>query len=137
MKKVIVHLIFLLFVASPIVCIAQDKKSAKATADNTFTRVDQMPEYPGGLDKLYDHINAEMHYPQDAVDSGKEGRVVVKFTVLEDGSIDHIKIVRSLWPSMDAEAIRIVKSFPKWIPGKNKGKPVAVFFTLPFSFQLK
>lgn len=136
MKKVIVHLIFLLFVASPIVCIAQDKNSAKAT-DNTFTRVDQMPEYPGGLDKLYDHINAEMHYPQDAVDSGKEGLVVVKFTVLEDGSIDHIKIVRSLWPSMDAEAIRIVKSFPKWIPGKNKGKPVAVFFTLPFSFQLK
>lgn len=131
------QLIILLLMSSPIICKAQDKKSAKATADNSYSIVDQMPEFPGGLDRLYDHINAEMKYPQDAIDSGKEGRVVVNFTVLEDGSIDHIKIVRSLWPSMDAEVIRIVKTFPKWIPGKNKGKTVAVFFTLPVNFQLK
>lgn len=99
--------------------------------------VEVMPQFPGGNGELMRYLSANIKYPTIAAENGIEGRVVLKFVVSKDGSISNIQIVRSLDPSCDKEAVRVVKGMPKWIPGMQNGHPVAVYFTLPVLFKLQ
>ena len=81
-------------------------------------------------------ISRNVKYPDDAKEAGKAGRVIVKFVIDKDGSISDATILRSVYPSIDAEALRVVNAMPKWNPGKVKGEPVKVKYTLPLSFSL-
>ena len=102
-----------------------------------FEIVEQMPSFPGGDAEMMKYIGENMRYPVVAQESGIQGRVVIRFVVTAQGTIDDVKVLRSLDPSCDKEAIRVVKSMPKWTPGRQNGKNVAVYFTLPVLFRLK
>lgn len=101
-----------------------------------FTAVEQMPEFPGGDAELMRYLAMHLHYPKAAADNFIQGRVTVQFVVQKDGSVGQVKVVRGKSPELDAEAVRVVKSLPRFIPGKNNGQPVAVWYTLPINFRL-
>lgn len=102
-----------------------------------LTFAEQMPEFVGGLEEMYKFINKNIQYPQMARENGIQGKVILTFVVGTDGKISQIEQVsKKLGWGLDDEAIRIVKSMPNWVPGKQNGKPVAVKFTLPIKFQL-
>ena len=104
---------------------------------HVFDVVEQMPEYPdGGMDGLAEYFEKNMRYPEAAKEAGMQGRVVVQFIVNTDGSISGAKVLRSVEPDFDAEAIRLVNAMPKWKPGMQGGKPVPVKFTVPVKFML-
>jgi len=103
---------------------------------NVFINVDQMPQFPGGELKLLEFISRNLHYPIIAKENGIQGRVVVRFVVTETGQIEKLEILRSLYPACDNEAMRIVKLLPKFIPGKQEGKNVSVWYILPVTFKL-
>lgn len=105
--------------------------------EKPFTSVEQMPQFPGGDAELMKYIGSNLKYPTIAAENGVEGRVVIQFVVSKDGSISDVKVVRSLDPSCDKEAQRVVRSMPKWIPGKQNGRAVAVYYTLPVLFKLQ
>lgn len=98
---------------------------------------EQMPEYPGGMPAMFEFLMKNMQYPKDAEKQKVEGRVMVMFVVETDGSISDVKVAKKTFPSLDAEAVRVVQSMPKWTPGRDKGKVVRVQYTLPVSFRLK
>lgn len=102
--------------------------------EEVFAYVQQAPSFPGGQDKMYAFLQKHKKYPQKEPDSGIEGRVFVGFIVKSDGSIENIEIKRSLSPSHDAEAIRVIKMMPKWIPAKQNGRDVNCRYTLPVDF---
>lgn len=104
-----------------------------------FTIVEENPEFPGGEKELFKYLGKETKFPAIAKDAGIQGIVYVQFVVMEDGSInpDMVEILRGVHPALDAEAIRVVKSMPKWKPGKQRGKPVRVYYKLPFRFTLR
>ena len=102
-----------------------------------FTVVENDPEFPGGMDALYKYLAENIKYPQLARDNGITGKVYVTFVVERDGSIANPRILRDIGGGCGAEAIRVVKSMPKWTPGKQRGKAVRVQFNLPVNFNLK
>ncbi|HBH06297.1 MAG TPA: energy transducer TonB [Flavobacteriales bacterium] len=95
------------------------------------------PEYPGGLEAMYDFLNREMHYPQMARISGISGIVYVEFVVNTDGSIQEVKVKRGIGGGCDEEAMRVVKQMPKWIPGRQGIKKVRVRYVIPINFELR
>lgn len=97
--------------------------------------VEQMPSFPGGQGALMQYLANNIKYPVVAQENGVQGRVVVSFVVERDGSITDVQVVRSVDPSLDHEAQRVVRSMPKWIPGKQNGKAVRVKYNVPVSFQ--
>jgi protein TonB len=99
--------------------------------------VEQMPSFKGGDQALMEYLHKSIHYPAIAEENGIQGRVVCTFVVERDGSITDIKVVRSVDPSLDKEAVRVLKAMPKWIPGKQNGSAVRVKFTLPVTFKLQ
>lgn len=99
--------------------------------------VDESPEYPGGLGELMKFVGANLDYPTDAIANNIQGRVVVKFVVNRDGSVDRIEVINSIDPLLDAEAVRVVGTLPKFKPGKQGGVPVPVWFILPVLFRLQ
>lgn len=111
----------------------------KHVAEETkiFTTVEQMPMYPGGDAALLGYLHDNIHYPTVAAENGVQGRVVVGFVVERDGSITDVKILRGVDPSLDREAMRVVKSMPKWTPGKQNGSAVRVKYQVPVSFRLQ
>ena len=103
-----------------------------------FVVVESMPEFPGGQQALFKYLGDNVKYPVIAQENGIQGRVICQFVVNKDGSIVDIEVVRSGGdPSLDKEAIRVIKSMPKWKPGKQRGKPVRVKFTVPVNFKLQ
>jgi protein TonB len=102
-----------------------------------FTVVENDREFPGGMDALYKYLAENIKYPQLARDNGITGKVYVTFVVERDGSIANPRILRDIGGGCGAEAIRVVKSMPKWTPGKQRGKAVRVQFNLPVNFNLK
>ena len=102
----------------------------------TFTVVEQMPEYPGGMKALMGYLAENIQYPAECQKAGIQGRVIVQFVVKADGSLDNFEIKRSVNPLLDAEALRVIKTTPKWKPGTQHGKPVDVKFTIPVTFSL-
>ncbi len=99
--------------------------------------VENMPEFPGGLQALRAYLAKNTKYPALAQEYGVEGTVLVKFVVWKDGSIRNVEVVRSIHPDLDAEAVRVVKQMPKWKPGSQQGNNVAVFFHLPVKFMIQ
>lgn len=103
-------------------------------APKIFTYVEQMPVPPF---KIGEYLSENVKYPEEAIKAGIEGRVIVKFTVMEDGSIDSARIFKGVAPLLDEEAVRVVKEMPRWKPGMQEGKAVRVYFTLPIQFKLE
>lgn len=99
--------------------------------------VEEMPEYPGGQDALVSFLSNNINYPEEAEKKGIEGKVIVTFIVEPDGIINDVKVASSVHRLLDKEAIRVIKSMPKWIPGKQNGIPVRVKYTAPINFVLK
>lgn len=95
------------------------------------------PEFPGGVEKLMEFIQSTLKYPIIAQENNIQGRVICQFTVKRDGSVGDIKVVRSVDPSLDKEAIRVIEAMPKWKPGRQRTKAVNCKFTLPIVFRLQ
>lgn len=108
-----------------------------AEDDTIYDKVDEMPTYKGGNDALMKFICNNMVYPKEAINSGTEGRVVVQFLIEKDGKVSARKVVKSVSPQLDAEALRVSKLINNWTPGKIKGEPVRCHFSLPFVFRLQ
>ena len=121
----------------PVIVLVETPDEPFVNEDDVFQVVQEMPEFPGGMDKLLEYEDKKIKYPAKARKEGIEGRVIVEFIVEKDGSISGPKVIRSLTPKCDAEALRVVKSMPKWKPGKQNGKFVRVKYTLPVRFKLK
>ena len=99
--------------------------------------VEQKPEFVGGEAAMYKWLSDHINYPAAAAEEGVSGRVVVEFEVSKTGSIEKVRVIRGRHPALDKEALRVVKAMPRWIPGKQNGVAVAVYFTLPVTFQLQ
>ena len=97
--------------------------------------VEDMPQFPGGSVQKW--IAKNVKYPMIAQENNIQGKVFVQFVIEKDGSVSDVKVARSVDPSLDKEAIRVVKAMPKWKPGKQRGKPVRVSYTVPINFQLQ
>lgn len=111
-------------------------KGGDEEAEQIFTVVEVQPEFPGGFAALNKYLSQNIVYPQIAADNGVHGKVIVGFVVEKDGSISQIKVLRGVDPELDKEAMRVVKSMPKWKPGQQQGRAVRARFTLPVTFQL-
>ena len=104
--------------------------------DEIFQVVEQMPEFPGGMEALLQYLGKNIKYPDYARDNNIQGKSIIEFVVNRDGSIVDPKVIKSLDPSCDKEAMRVIKAMPKWTPGKQRGKPVRVKYTVPVTFRL-
>jgi protein TonB len=102
-----------------------------------LTAVEKQPEFLGGTSELYKYIGTHLKYPKVAAERGIEGRVFVKFIVDREGNVQNPEILKGTYPAIDQEALRVISSLPKWEPGKQNGKPVNVYFTMPIVFKLK
>ena len=114
--------------------MAQSKKIAN---DKVLEKAEVMPQFPGGDQAMMDFVAKNVQYPQEAKDKEISGRVLVSFVIEKDGSITDVKVVKGIGGGCDEEAVRVVKAMPKWKPGKDKGKPVRVSYTMPFTFKLQ
>ena len=133
MKK----LILMLLVAECCLMTANAQKTVVSQTDQkVFDTVEQMPEYPGGMQAMIEFLQTNMKYPEDAAKQKVEGRVMVQFVVETDGSVSDVHVAKQVFPSLDAEAIRVVQAMPKWMPGKEKGKVVRVKYNLPIVFRM-
>ena len=113
------------------------KDNEKKNDDTIYRSVEQMPRFPGGEAALMKYINSHINYPTAAAMNKIEGNVVVQFVVKKDGSIGEVKVVRSVEKGLDREAVRVIKSLPKFTPGRHNGEAVNVWYTLPVPFKLK
>ena len=113
------------------------KTVVSQSKQNVYDVVEQMPEFPGGMPAMIEFLQTNLNYPKDAKKQKVGGRVLVMFVVETDGSMSNVRVAKKIFPSLDAEALRVVKAMPKWNPRKEKGKPVRVNFTLPIVFSLK
>lgn len=116
--------------------IVEEKKPV-VEETKVFTSVEQMPQFPGGEAELMKWISTHIKYPAIAMENNVQGKVVVQFVVTRDGSIGEVKIARGKDPDLDKEAMRVVKTLPKFIPGKMNGQAVNVWYTLPINFKLQ
>ena len=120
--------------------VQQKASDATAPADTTknvvYDITETLPQFPGGQRVMMKYLAANIKYPASAVKAKKQGRVIVSFVIQKDGSVTNARIVRSVDPELDAEALRIVKAMPNWTPGTQDGKPVNVRYTIPVVFSL-
>lgn len=112
-----------------------DKKPEVVEEQKIFDVVEQQPTFPGGDPRVW--IGNNIHYPPVAEENGVQGTVVCQFVVETDGSISNVTVARGADPSLDKEAVRVIKSMPKWVPGKQNGRNVRVKYTIPVKFQLQ
>jgi protein TonB len=115
--------------------IAQTVEKEKEE-EKIFVIVEEMPEFPGGELSLRKYIASAIKYPTVAQENGVQGTVFVSFVVDRDGGVSDVKVVRGVDPSVDKEAMRVVSTLPKWKPGKQRGKPVRVSYSVPIHFRL-
>lgn len=114
-----------------------EEKEPVVEETKVFISVEQMPQFPGGEAELMKWISTHIKYPAIAMENNVQGKVVVQFVVTRDGSIGEVKIARGKDPDLDKEAMRVVKTLPKFIPGKMNGQAVNVWYTLPINFKLQ
>ena len=135
-----------LLVVSNIDTVARAQKVNKTTAIQPKDKakdepvalvVENMPDYPGGTGKLMEFLAKNLKYPESAEKNKQEGRVIVRFVIEKDGSLTDFAVARSVSPALDAEALRVAKMMPKWIPAKNKGKTVRLRYNIPIKFSLR
>lgn len=111
-------------------------KPQPVNKNSVYDVVEQMPSFPGGISGLRTYLNQNIRYPAEAQENCVQGRVVVSFVVGKDGHISDVTVLRSVDPSLDKEAIRVVRNMPRWTPGKQGGEPVKVRYNVPVSFRL-
>ena len=109
----------------------------KEEETKVFDVVEVMPTFPGGQQALFEWLSKNIKYPVVAEENGVQGRVIVTFVVERNGSITDVQVAKSVDPSLDKEAVRVVKAMPHWIPGKQNGSAVRVKFTVPVTFRLQ
>ena len=111
--------------------------AVEESAQQIFTVVEEMPKFPGGDAELLKFIAKSIKYPVIAQENGIQGRVICAFVVNRDGSVVDAEVLRGVDPSLDKEALRVIGTMPKWTPGKQRGKPVRVKYTVPITFRLQ
>lgn len=111
-------------------------KPQPVNKNSVYDVVEQMPSFPGGISGLRTYLNQNIRYPAEAQENCVQGRVVVSFVVGKDGHISDVTVLRSVDPSLDKEAIRVIRNMPRWTPGKQRGEPVRVRYNVPVSFRL-
>lgn len=119
---------------APVASVVEEEEES---AQQIFTVVEDMPKFPGGDAELLQFIAKSIKYPVIAQENGIQGRVICAFVVNRDGSVVDAEVVRGVDPSLDKEAIRVINTMPKWTPGKQRGKPVRVKYTVPITFRLQ
>lgn len=119
---------------APVAAVVEDEEES---AQQIFTVVEEMPKFPGGDAELLLFLAKGIKYPVIAQENGIQGRVTVSFVINRDGSVVDAEVVRGVDPSLDKEALRVVNAMPKWAPGKQRGKPVRVKYTVPVTFRLQ
>ena len=117
--------------------VAPEVVEEEVVEQEIFQIVEEMPAFPGGEQKLMEYVAKNIKYPQIARETGIQGRVFVGFVVEPDGSISNVKLLRGIGGGCDEEAMRVIKSLPKWKPGKQRGKPVRVSYQIPVFFKLQ
>ena len=117
--------------------IINEPVKPKEEENKVFDVVEQMPSFPGGMAALMAYLQKSIKYPPVAEENGIQGRVVCTFVVERDGSVTDVRVAKSVDPSLDKEAVRVVSAMPKWIPGKQNGQSVRVKYTLPVTFRLQ
>lgn len=115
--------------------LAQEKEHVKK--GDVYYKVDEMPQFPGGIEKMKSYIANQLGYPPEAKKNEIQGKVFISFVVGTDGSVVDAKVARGVDPILDKEALRVISELPKWIPGKDKGKLAKVGYTVPIQFALK
>ncbi|MBL7789460.1 MAG: energy transducer TonB [Chitinophagales bacterium] len=133
MKKNINLIAFLLLIS--LSCYSQESSSDKSEEPYVFA--EQMPEFPGGDNALMAFLQKNIKYPVKALKNNIQGVVMVNFVVHSDGSILKVKVTKGIGGGCDEEAVRVIKKMPKWKPGKQAGKNVAVYFDVPINFTIK
>lgn len=116
--------------------VVEEKVEAPAP-EKVFDAVEEPPTFPGGVEAMYEFMRKELRYPEMAAQNNIQGRVILQFVVEKDGSVGEVRVVRKVDTDLDKEAVRMVKSMPKFIPGRMNGQSVRVWFTLPVNFKLK
>ena len=111
-------------------------KPQPVNSTRVYDVVEQMPSFPGGISGLRTYLNQNIRYPAEAQENCVQGRVVVSFVVEKDGHISDVTVLRSVEPSLDKEAVRVIRNMPRWSPGKQGGEPVRVRYNVPVSFRL-
>ena len=134
MKKLMILSLMALF---GLTTVNAQKTVVAEKNQQVFDVVEQMPEYPGGFQALFEYLGQNVKYPEDAEKQKIEGRVLANFVVETDGSISNVEVIKPAFPSLDAEAVRVLSAMPKWTPGMQSGKVVRVRFTVPINFSLK
>ena len=114
-----------------------DGMNVTFTNDDVIDKPDVLPEFPGGMDALFEFIRTNVKYPAEALSKKIEGKVIVRFVVNKDGSIGRFKVISKTPEILNKEALRVVRSMPKWKAGKKDGKVVNVEFVLPVAFKLQ
>ena len=134
MKKFIIMALMAVF---GLTTVSAQKTVVAKKNQKVFDVVEQMPEYPGGQAALFEYLSKNIEYPADAEKKKVEGKVFVTFVVDSDGKITDVSLLKKVFPSLDAEAIRVISAMPNWIPGRQKGQAVRVKYTVPIMFRLK
>ena len=116
--------------------VASLKEGSPDDKMKPFITVEQMPSFPGGESAMHEYISNNLKYPEDAQKNGIQGRVTVRFIVRSSGEVSDVSVIRGIDPGMDKEAARMVGSMPKWLPGKQNGQAVDVYYTLPIVYKL-
>lgn len=122
--------------SAAVASVAEENKKEKEDKDEVYVAVEKQAEFPGGIAAMMEWLGNNIRYPEEAYKADMQGRVIVKFVVNKDGSISDASILKSVSPSLDQEAVRVVMAMPKWAPAENNGKKVASYFHLPVVFKL-
>ena len=117
--------------------VAPEVVEEEVVEQEIFQIVEEMPSFPGGEGKLLEYVATHIKYPQIARETGIQGRVFIGFVVEPDGSVSNVKLLRGIGGGCDEEAMRVIKSLPKWKPGKQRGKAVRVSYQIPVLFKLQ
>ncbi|WP_455657539.1 M56 family metallopeptidase [Phocaeicola sp.] len=124
-------------VVAPVSPEAKEAPADSTAKEEVFMVAEQMPEFPGGMKEMLKFLQENVKYPENAMKNNVQGRVIVQFVVEKDGTPTEFKVARSVDPDLDAEALRVLQTMPKWKPGMQRGKIVRVKFTVPVSFKLQ
>ena len=131
--------------SSPQITSSSTSNSIKPAAEaeeivddsKVYDVVEQMPSFPGGQQNLFNYLSSHINYPAAALKNGIQGRVICSFVVEKNGSIGDVKVVKSVDPSLDKEAVRVIRNMPNWNAGKQNGLPIRVKYTLPVTFRMQ
>ena len=124
-------------VSNAMVTATDVSSKSREMNEQVFTVVEKMPSFPGGDAELLKYIATNIKYPKESQDNGEQGRVICSFIVGRDGSVNNPEVLRGVTPLLNEEAVRVINTMPRWNPGMQRGKAVAVKYTVPITFRLK